>query len=308
MAWVSGVFSRLHNWVNDRDANIKILATRHDAEDDNLAAGINNTLTKDGQNSATANLPMGNFRHTGVGNASARTDYASAAQIQDSEVVYVADTGTADVYAIALSPAITAYVTGNLFWFKAANTNTGASTINVNSVGAKSIVRTVNAVLVAGDIQANGIYGVIYDGTNFQLTSPITANLEFSAENAALVTVLIGNTDVVTLNLGTVSVGNRIIFNWKMGMLKGGTGGLTTMLLLKDSGTAVVEFYHNSINVREDRNQFASQQWTIVGSAVAKITTGGTLTIIVRMSSAGSNGTINAGDGELYSMILNTGL
>ena len=175
MAWVSGVFSRLHNWVNDRDANIKILAVRHDAEDDNLAAGINNTLTKDGQNTATANLPMGNFRHTGVGNASARTDYASAAQIQDSALVYAADTGAADAYAIAASPAITAYVTGNLFWFKTANANTGASTLNVNALGVKNLFKRHDVELDIIDIVANGIYGAIYDGTNFQLISPITA-------------------------------------------------------------------------------------------------------------------------------------
>ena len=175
MAWVSGVFSRLHNWVNDRDANIKILATRHDAEDDNLAAGINNTLTKDGQNTATANLPMGNFRHTGVGNASTRTDYASAAQIQDSELVAVTDTGAANAYAIAPSPAITAYVIFNLFWFKATNANTGASTINVNALGVKNLLKQHDVELDADDIVANGLYGAMYDGTNFQLISPITA-------------------------------------------------------------------------------------------------------------------------------------
>lgn len=177
MAWSSGVFSRIHSWVNDRDAAIKILATRHDAEDDNLASGINNTLTKDGQNTPTANLPMGNFRHTGVGNAAARNDYASAAQIQDGGLVYFVDSGAADAYVITPSPAISAYTAGNLFWFKATNANTGASTININAVGAKSIFKQNDVELDANDIVASGIYGVIYESVAdaFQLVSSVSA-------------------------------------------------------------------------------------------------------------------------------------
>lgn len=40
----SGVFSRLYSWVTDRDAGTKILATRHDAEDDGFAAAINDIV------------------------------------------------------------------------------------------------------------------------------------------------------------------------------------------------------------------------------------------------------------------------
>lgn len=57
MAWNgSGVFNRIHNWVTDRDAAIKILASRHDAEDDNFATGIQACLTKDNQSKPTANF------------------------------------------------------------------------------------------------------------------------------------------------------------------------------------------------------------------------------------------------------------
>lgn len=177
MAWVSGVFSRIHNWVSDRDALIKILATRHDAEDDNLAGGINQTLNKAGQNTPTANLPMGNFRHTGVAVAQARNDYVAVSQLQDSALTFSIDTGAADAYVIAPIVAITSYVGGNLFWFKAANNNTGASTIDISTVGAKSIFKHVDIELDADDIQAGGIYGVFYETTAdaFQLISPITA-------------------------------------------------------------------------------------------------------------------------------------
>ena len=169
----NGVFTGANVWVNDRDAGVKIRADRQDTHDQDLATGINNTLTKDGQNTPTANLPMGGFRHTAPGAATARDQYGRVAETQDSVHVYAADTGTANVYAIALSPAITAYATGQRFVFKALNANSGASTLNVNTLGAKSVLKHHDQALVSGDIEALGIYEVVYDGTGFQLVSPL---------------------------------------------------------------------------------------------------------------------------------------
>lgn len=51
MPWSSGgLFTRVHNWGDDLTNQVKITATRHDAEDDNLAAGIDDCLHKDGRN------------------------------------------------------------------------------------------------------------------------------------------------------------------------------------------------------------------------------------------------------------------
>lgn len=82
---------------------------------------------------------------------------------------YAADTGAADAYVITLSPSPASYTTGRLYAFKATNTNTGASTLNVNSLGAKTIKTLAGADLPAETIVANGIYECRYDGTNMQL-------------------------------------------------------------------------------------------------------------------------------------------
>ena len=79
----NGVFTGANVWVNDRDAGVKIRADRQDTHDQDLATGINNTLTKDGQNTPTANLPMGGFRHTGPGAATARDQYGRVAETRD---------------------------------------------------------------------------------------------------------------------------------------------------------------------------------------------------------------------------------
>ena len=67
MPFLSGVFSRIHNWQNDRDANIDILADRHDEEDDNFATALNLTLLRDGTSTVTQNIPMNGKRFTGLG-------------------------------------------------------------------------------------------------------------------------------------------------------------------------------------------------------------------------------------------------
>lgn len=77
----SGLFNRIFRWQSDRDSGIRILAQRVDDETDGIATGLSTCVTKDGQTIPTANLPMGTFRHTNVGDAVANTDYASYGQV-----------------------------------------------------------------------------------------------------------------------------------------------------------------------------------------------------------------------------------
>ena len=92
-------------------------------------------------------------------------------EIQSGSLIYAADAGANDTYVITLSPAPSAYTTGMVIFFKANTANTGAATINVNSLGAKTIKKNVSADLDTGDISASQINAIVYDGTNFQLLS-----------------------------------------------------------------------------------------------------------------------------------------
>lgn len=74
-----------------------------------------------------------------------------------------------NTYTASLSPSLTAYAAGNPFKIKFTNANTGSSTINIDSLGAKTIKKNGNTDLVSGDIQAGAIYSLVYDGTNFQI-------------------------------------------------------------------------------------------------------------------------------------------
>lgn len=97
--------------------------------------------------------------------------------LQHNAEKYAADAGANDTYVITLSPVPTSYTNGMVVYFKANTANTGAATINVNSLGAKTIVKGVNTTLANNDILAGQLCTVIYDGTNFVLQSPVSTNL-----------------------------------------------------------------------------------------------------------------------------------
>ena len=87
---------------------------------------------------------------------------------------YKADTGAANAYVITPAPAITAYAVGQVFSFKATNANTTTSTLNVNSLGTKTIKKLNGSTdLSSGDIAAGMVVLVEYDGTNFIMLNPV---------------------------------------------------------------------------------------------------------------------------------------
>jgi len=107
---------------------------------------------------------------------------------------YAADAGSTDAYAITLTPAPSAYATGQVFVFKANTANTGACTLNVNSLGATTIKKDVSSDLATGDILANQIVTVVYDGTNFQLVSSVSGVVSSSVSAPVVNTYTSTNT------------------------------------------------------------------------------------------------------------------
>lgn len=113
---------------------------------------------------------------------------------QSGAEIYAADAGANDTYVITLSPVPSAYTTGMVINFKANTVNTGTATINVNSLGAKTIVKNFNQTLADGDIAAGQFVTLIYDGTNFEMQSQ-TAN----ASGGGGLTVVNQNSSTVTM-------------------------------------------------------------------------------------------------------------
>jgi hypothetical protein len=84
-----------------------------------------------------------------------------------TDVQHYTTTSGTDTYTASLTPVLTSYIAGSSVTLNFGNTNTGASTININSLGAKSIITSDASALTGGELQ--GIMTLIYNGTSYQI-------------------------------------------------------------------------------------------------------------------------------------------
>ena len=195
----SGVF-QINTTGQPVVAGTVISSTAFNALTSDLATGLSTAITKDGQTTVTANIPLAGFKITGLGAATVGTDAVQYGQIQSNTDKLVTVSGT-DTLTGSVTPALTAYAAGNLFSFVVANTNTGAVTINIDGVGSKSITRTGSTALVAGDMVAGQVVLIEYDGTRFQLLN-----------GNSFTNLLVSG----TLNYGGVTLTNAVTGTGKM--------------------------------------------------------------------------------------------
>ena len=122
---------------------------------------------------ALATTPQLNLSNTFVqpqivGAATGRTHAPRASQVQDGAFNYL--TGVAGGNAITANASISpgAYVTGAIFWFIPAGTNTGAATLNINTLGAQAVQLSTQP-LTGGELRAGKPVGVMWSGAAFQI-------------------------------------------------------------------------------------------------------------------------------------------
>ena len=93
MAWSGGTFTGLYDWESDQSSGIKILASRHKAQDDIFITGINQAINKDGSNAFTGSADFDGNLLTDIGTITPAT--AGAANIGSASAemgnVYIAD-------------------------------------------------------------------------------------------------------------------------------------------------------------------------------------------------------------------------
>lgn len=145
-----------------------ISATAENLLTADIATGLSTCMLKDGTQTITANIPMGGFRFTGLGAPVSSTDSARLGDVQGNTSSTVTGIAGTNTITGSTTPGLTAYATGQVFKFVPAATNSGATTLNIDSLGAKSIFWN-NAALVGGELQINVPVSVYYDGTQFQL-------------------------------------------------------------------------------------------------------------------------------------------
>lgn len=80
----TGTFNRIYSWVTDAANGIFVSSSRTDTDTNDIAAGLSNCITKDGQTTVTANIPMAGFKITGLGLGASSTD---AARVDNANVL-----------------------------------------------------------------------------------------------------------------------------------------------------------------------------------------------------------------------------
>lgn len=143
-----------------------------------IATGLSTCMTKDGQTTPTANIPMASNKITGLAAGTASTDAANIGNLQSGTGIYVGTVGgTADVITLTVSPAIAAYAAGQTFRFIASGANTTNVTVNISALGAKAVTKNGTTALAAGDIPSGMMVEITYDGTRFILQSAATSTI-----------------------------------------------------------------------------------------------------------------------------------
>ena len=175
MPYSAGTFSMIYDMTTEAGSP-PIEIAKLTAQFTDIATGLSTCMLRDGTGLPTANQNFNTFTLTNIGAATTLTGITRVSELIDQDHVFYVDTGSANVYAITPSPAITAYEEGQRFVFRAANANSGASTLNVNALGAFAIQHNDGTALASGAIVAGGYYEVTYDANSapdrWVLTSP----------------------------------------------------------------------------------------------------------------------------------------
>ena len=165
-------------------------STKYNNVVNDIATALTGSLAANGETTVTAHIPLAGYKLTGVGAATARTDAATLASVVDGTGVYVATVGgTADAITLTPSPAITAYAAGQRFSFVSSGANTGATTVAISGLTAKSVTKNGSTALAASDIASGALVTLTYDGSRFQVGSSPTAGMAAADILTAIKTV-----------------------------------------------------------------------------------------------------------------------
>jgi hypothetical protein len=177
-----------------------------------LATGLLKNTTGTGVPSIAVGADIPNIAESQVTNLT--TDLAAKASIsgvQQDSYGYAVDTGSANAYAVSLTPTPT-LVAGSTGAFLAAHTNTGASTLAVNGGSAIAIKKNGNSTaLAAGDISANQIIRWVYDGTVFQIIVPGSSGVTSLNSLTGALSIVAGTGITVTPSGSNITIASSAV-------------------------------------------------------------------------------------------------
>lgn len=148
-------------------------------EGDNNLRYLKNAVDALSQLFGVALNPDGTVKNSAVSTASLADRSVTVNKLAFLSAFYYVDSGVANAL-VATNPGgltLSAYAQGIVIWVLVKFGNTGAATIDIDGLGAKSIVKNGNQILDAGDLPGNGVVALAYDGTQFQLVGALNSRL-----------------------------------------------------------------------------------------------------------------------------------
>jgi hypothetical protein len=214
-------------------------STVHNNTNSDIATALTNCLTKDGQSTPTANIKLGGYKITGLGDGTALTDAPSVKQVQNSSFINLTSVAGTNTITASATPTPSAYADGQIFELVPANTNTGASTLNISGLGARTIIKN-GAPVVAGVLTQDFPVLVRYSGitSDFEIvashdnlslrhtgTQAMSGSLRVDGNftaNGSTITFGDSSADAITCNAATVAIPNGLNFGSGILNLSGG--------------------------------------------------------------------------------------
>lgn len=124
--------------------------------------------------------------------------------VVNTGIPFAIGAGTSTAYTATLASSISILASGTMLDFIVPATNATGVTLNINSLGAKPIKKNFNATLSSGDISLGQIAQVAYDGSNFQLLSPVSQYLTAVSSGAIGKDISLTTSTVVAHGLGII--------------------------------------------------------------------------------------------------------
>lgn len=149
--------------------------------------------------------------------------------IENKTIPYATASGT-NSYTVTIN-GITAYTDGLTVRVKIGNASTGASSLNINGLGAKTILDSLGNAITSGGLKAGLPYQLCYNGTNFIVLG------KGGGGDATAAQLLLGKKATVDSGqiVGTLDLTNLVTGNIKSGVTINGVSGKASVVDTSDA-------------------------------------------------------------------------
>lgn len=174
-----------------------------------------------------------------------------------------ATTGTGAAYVLTYAAAPQGYSAGIIYRFYSHADNTGAATLNINSLGAKAILSQHGEPLTAGKIKAGKIIEVAYNGTSFELISNEVHDSKFTGTTTLANFSASGNASIANLTVSGLTSLSALGVSGNTSITNLTVSGVTSLSALGVSGSLTLGPGTGAVDGTIIANLNTDRPWTV---------------------------------------------